>query len=704
MYLLSAALLSTLQATFSAAQNTTPGSALGVRQDILCIVPPGNQYVASFAEICTLGLEGLGIPYQVVTVPPAGAMLPTLEQDGYGNYAGIVTLKELAAEYNEPGRVGWFSALTDEQWTALYDYQVKYGVRLARLEAFPTPQFGVSLREPGGSSAAGQLWSFTNITGFESSGIKQGGTVALDGLYYYGADVTDAATTYPIAKLHAGPAFTSDATAAVLNAIPHANGTREQMVFFTSMASGWSQASNFIQHSWITWMTRGLYLGQRRAYLGTHIDDILLTTGIYGTNREFRLRVADVEAHAAWTKDINSRMPPGSNYVIEMAYNGNGNIEQAVEGSSGSNICIPETNVVTAPKPVLVDQEFKKPLGTGEDAWPPSFTNYTWSDQCEALDPLTTYYASHLNQFYHVSHTFSHLALSNATFSDVDKEIRYNQDWFNSTGFSGHPNFSPHSLVPPQITGLHNGDSIRALMGNGITFVVGDNTRPALLNTQRPFWTLTTTTERNGFDGLEIIPRYATNIYYNCDDAASNTALWQVALGQTSGFDGIMMIERMAATRNLLALRHDPYMFHQANMRAGDTGIAKTAAREYNNLSLLQIWVEELVDEMTRLVNWPILTLKQDDLGRAFVARRQRDQCAPALTVNYSADGASVVGATVSAANANCQVEIPVSFPGPVRDAKGARAEQIGNDPLTLWVKPGGGSVTFELTTPVRIR
>lgn len=414
--------------------------------------------------------------------------------------------------------------------------------------------------------------------------------------------------------------------------------------------------------------------------------------------------MSDVEAHVAWTKDINSRMAPGSDYVIEMAYNGNGNIEEAVANSTDTNVCVPETGIITAEKPELVDLEFVKPLGTGEDAWPLEPTSYTWSDQCEDLDPLTTYYATHLDEFYHVSHTFTHLALSNATFSDVDKEIRYNQEWFNSTGFTGHSNFSPQSLVPPQITGLHNGDSIRALMTNGIIYVVGDNTRPALLNTDRPFWTLTTTTARNGYDGLEIIPRFATNIYYNCDGATSNTALWQMGLNQTTGFDGIMQTERMAAARNLLALRHDPYMFHQANMRAGDTGTATTAAAEYTNLSLLQIWVEELVDEMTRLVSWPIITLKQDDLGRAFVARRQRDECQPALTINYSADGHNLVGVTLSAADTNCAVEIPVSFPGPVKDTKGARSEQIGSDPLTLWVTPAGASVTFELTTPLSLR
>jgi hypothetical protein len=45
--------------------------------------------------------------------------------------------------------------------------------------------------------------------------------------------------------------------------------------------------------------------------------------------------------------------------------------------------------------------------------------------------------------------------------------------------------FSPKGLIPPAITGLHNGDVIREWMANGITMVVGDNTRPPLLNTVR---------------------------------------------------------------------------------------------------------------------------------------------------------------------------------------------------------------------------
>lgn len=42
--------------------------------------------------------------------------------------------------------------------------------------------------------------------------------------------------------------------------------------------------------------------------------------------------------------------------------------------------------------------------------------------------------------------------------------------------------FSPKGLIPPAITGLHNGDAIRAWHDAGIIYVVGDNTRPLLMN------------------------------------------------------------------------------------------------------------------------------------------------------------------------------------------------------------------------------
>ena len=129
--------------------------------------------------------------------------------------------------------------------------------------------------------------------------------------------------------------------------------------------------------------------------------------------------------------------------------------------------------------------EWKKPLGTGTNLWPSTPASYPYTTTCTNLDQLKQWFAVTANRdsFAHLSHTFTHEDLNNATYFDTSREIVWNQRWLSQVGIAGGNKFSPKGLVPPAITGLHNGDALRAWRDNGITNVVGDNTRPVLLNT-----------------------------------------------------------------------------------------------------------------------------------------------------------------------------------------------------------------------------
>jgi hypothetical protein len=76
----------------------------------------------------------------------------------------------------------------------------------------------------------------------------------------------------------------------------------------------------------------------------------------------------------------------------------------------------------------------------------------------------------------------------------------------------------------------------------------------------------------------------------------------------------LLTLEAVTNVRHLLALHHDPFMFHQANLRytgADDYTInGKTA-----QMSLLEAWVTVITEEFTRLVNWPMVTYKHDDVS-----------------------------------------------------------------------------------------
>lgn len=85
------------------------------------------------------GLRGYGIPYEVVIVPEDGIELPELsssEEDG--NYGGIVVLNEVGYDYED----GWRSAITQEQWDEIHEYQTSFGVRLVHLNVFPSSEYG----------------------------------------------------------------------------------------------------------------------------------------------------------------------------------------------------------------------------------------------------------------------------------------------------------------------------------------------------------------------------------------------------------------------------------------------------------------------------------------------------------------------------------------------------------------------------------
>lgn len=125
-----------------------------------------------------------------------------------------------------------------------------------------------------------------------------------------------------------------------------------------------------------------------------------------------------------------------------------------------------------------------KPLGTGTNLWPATPATYPFTVTCTNLDALKVWWSetSNLNAFAHVSHTFTHEDQNNATYFDVSREISWNQAWLAQVGIADADRFSPKGIIPPAITGLHNGDALRAWLDNGIVNVVGDNTRPVLMN------------------------------------------------------------------------------------------------------------------------------------------------------------------------------------------------------------------------------
>jgi hypothetical protein len=178
---------------------------------------------------------------------------------------------------------------------------------------------------------------------------------------------------------------------------------------------------------------------------------------------------------------------------------------------------------------------------------------------------------------------------------------------------------------------------------------------------------------------------------------------WVQTSGGKGNFTNLLNDARTNNVRHLMGLHHDPFMFHQSNLRNADVN-STTIGSVTGQFALIQIWVEVVTQEMTRLTNWPIVSRKHDDIAIDFTNRRTRDQCNPNLTYNYSSDGKKIVSVTVTANGNICAAPIGVTLPvGATSNAPGLVRETLGSDPLIIWVPLTGSPVTLNLASPVSV-
>ncbi|KAK6518147.1 hypothetical protein TWF506_005307 [Arthrobotrys conoides] len=698
---------SSLSSTSSAA---APSATYTLLNNVLILAP--DQATAALTE---QPLDGYGMAWDTFIVPKGGIELPALtsnDTDGTitCKYNIIAMHSQLSYDY---GDLGWRSALTQDQMNQIYAYQVSCNVRMVHFNIWPG-NYAFGADALGGCCNAGDVQDVTVIkevadARFPSAGLNSA-PLPLTGLYHVPSKITDTNLTQTTAFLEFGPnAQYADTTiGGVINTFPDG---RSQMAFFTSFAT-WSPTSAYLNHIWIHWATHGLYDGYRRVLLSTQIDDVLLGTEAWDTGITYRTTVTDMIVHADWVNDVNTRLAktnPGSHYMVELGLNGNGNVLQSYNQqllkTALKGTC--QNPIWYAKDPDTTPLEFQKVLGTGTNSWPTDITDFAlYTLTCLKLDPLSVWLWSTVparTAYYFVSHTFTHLSLNNATYNDTYREINWNLKYFKATGLDVNTQISEGGLIPPAITGMHNGDALRAMMDNGVWNAVGDNTRPPLRNHDSVYWPLFTTVAKNGYEGFQITPRFATRIYFNCDTSDCTVAEWVATSTARGDINDLLSVEQETTITSLLNLMHDPYMFHQANMRTNITNLVNIPGTSLTSkYSLLQMWTETQIAEFQRLVTWPLLTYKHDDIATSYKNRYQRDQCYAQISQGISQG--KVVSVTITTQDDTCPVEVAVTVPGGVKEAgSNIRVEQIGNDLPTVWVKLNGQPITLTLKTPLAV-
>lgn len=227
--------------------------------------------------------------------------------------------------------------------------------------------------------------------------LGRGQNVSIANIWHNPAQITNTSIAWEIAR------FAGSGTAAVINQI----GDRQQMVWFLPFALDWAPSSNYLQHAWINWVTRGLYVGFKRLYFSTQVDDMFLQTPLYRPQGQtYRCKPEDLDLHIPWQTTLNSKMPKGSEYFVEIGHNGNGAIETATDTNDGERECSPASGI-EYPDQTDGPPDYSKPPGTGVDIWPTTPATYGWSLECNQIDELQNWFADETNRdaFAHISHT-----------------------------------------------------------------------------------------------------------------------------------------------------------------------------------------------------------------------------------------------------------------------------------------------------------
>ncbi|HKQ98943.1 MAG TPA: hypothetical protein VJV75_13795 [Candidatus Polarisedimenticolia bacterium] len=333
----------------------------------------------------------------------------------------------------------------------------------------------------------------------------------------------------------------------------------------------------------INWVTGGLFVGQRHTYATAQIDDIFLDNDLYGGGT-YRITGLDWSAVTAWQAAKQALGAQTNGLRLHIAFNG--------EGTTGTYF----------------------------------------------PDTLTPAGVASQSQFPWINHTWSHENLDTVGYDQAWNEISRNNQKAAALGFG---NYDRRALVTPDISGLSNPDAMSAAYDTGVRFVVSDTSRPGMDNP----------TPQTGVPNfveprILMIPRRPVNLYYNVSTPAQWTAeynsIYHAYWGRDLTYSEILDKESDVLLQYMLRGEIDPWMFHQANLRAYD-----------GTRTLLGDLLDRVIGKFTRLSNLPILSPNQVDLGKFMKERMQfnaggvRASIAPADgTVTLSAASPVVVPVT----------------------------------------------------------
>ncbi|HET7380346.1 MAG TPA: FlgD immunoglobulin-like domain containing protein [Gaiellales bacterium] len=444
-------------------------------------------------------LDYEGVPYTLyVASQTPGGFTPTMLSDGnaHAYYQGVILTTGTLAYLNG---TTWTSAFNSTEWQTLWDYQAKYRVRTAIAYAYPTPDLGYGPATGMDATTAPISAQLTSSGQSAFPYINAANPLVITKAWVYLAQAAGGGTDVLLtdAQNHA---------LALVKSYPDGR----QVLSMTFDGNFFLVHSLALAHGLLSWVTGGLFLGERHVYMTPQVDDIFIDDDIYG-GTPYRITGPDWTACTAWQtqKQLQAQT---ADLRLHMAFNG--------QGTTGVYF----------------------------------------------LDTLTPAAQLTSSQFPWINHTYSHANLDSVSYDVAYQEITQNDAIATSMGFA---DYDPRALVTPDISGLSSPTAMSAAYDAGVRYLVTDTSRPGM-NNPTPQAGITNPLQ----PGILMVPRRPVNLFYNVSTPTEWTNeynyLYHSFWGRDLTYDEILDKESDVLLQYLLRGEIDPWMFHQSNLRAYD--------------------------------------------------------------------------------------------------------------------------------------
>jgi hypothetical protein len=385
----------------------------------------------------------LGTPYDVriQATAPGSLTAASLFTGNHSNYQAVILTTGTLGYSNASGQ--WVSALSAAEWQTLVDFESMFNLRQVTWYTYPSPDLGLNWPDSAVSTDTTPVTAnFSSTAAAAFPFVNTTTPLSIKLSYTYLAKPLDANTT----------SYASDASGHSLIAVRRFPDGRENMAL-TFDSNAYLVTAQRLGHSIINWVTRGVYIGDRRTWVGPQIDDVFLGTEVYPSNVEKRIAPSDVTQLLAWQSN-RQRDPMFSQFALELYFNGVGTTTDEY----------PDTSLVTSLKA--------------------NQARFKWGN-----------------------HTYTHPDLDTATYASTLTEITQGNTTAQQLGLG---TFKTYNLVTGGVTGLKNAEAMRAMKDAGIKFIVSDT---SVVGEDSPspnvgIWNALQPT-------IFEIPRRPTNLFYN---------------------------------------------------------------------------------------------------------------------------------------------------------------------------------------------